>query len=369
MNIGPDIQTIQQRKDPHNQAIANALQKLGQTTTALENFLASVTSGVSPSGLPTSSQFRFVPITYAATYTPIFPADTLYYTNRISLTGNITINPPYGMKTGQIYTIILETDASPRTASFAIWYSFLPTATIVIPANSRYVVTCVATDTPATLGRQLSIHLIPATSGGGTTWTGPTLIAPTAAGTWTPINGITVGSGSQNTITLSKATAGAGFALKALPAGVYDIIAGVTSITFGNVTSGISALPTFGLFVTNGTTPGTHQADGVAAFAYNVSGADAGILTRRYNPLNSLAPTAITAYYQVGDGLGVGKIQWFRITGNASSYSLYTGDGFGWELIHSQALTCTHFGFGLDPTGGIATTPSTQIVRIVSCNT
>ena len=72
MNIGADLQTIQQRKDPHNQAVYNALQKLGQTATELERLVAQVKGGSAASSpVNTFVGPTIVPPSAAASWTAV----------------------------------------------------------------------------------------------------------------------------------------------------------------------------------------------------------------------------------------------------------------------------------------------------------
>lgn len=104
MNIGPDIQTIQQRKDPHNQAIANALQKLGQSLSALQ---IAISSAISAAGNNAAIPIQILDVTYASVWTPFVTPNVQLQVWRMTLTGNISINAPYGGVPGQHFIIKL----------------------------------------------------------------------------------------------------------------------------------------------------------------------------------------------------------------------------------------------------------------------
>lgn len=361
-NISPYLAFLEISKDQKTQAIVNAFRLLSLDVSQMKS---SAATGTTSSGDPTAL-FQFAEIPYATTITPTYPANARFYATRVAMTGNISgFTTPFNIRTGAAYAAIFETDSSSRTVTFSAWYSFLGSSTVTIPANSRYCVFMVCTN-EGSQGRQISASLQSTGGGGSTGWVGPTIVPPTTAGTWTPVNGISVSDGTQSTIILSKASSGLGLAMKALGAGAYDVAIGISAINFGSLTSGSSALPSAGLFVSTGTNTAASVASGVIAYHYGAAAPTKGIVTRVYSPISSGAPTAISSYNIAGLGLNVGAVSWFRITGTTGSgYTLYAGDGIVWDFIVSGVGAISHFGIGIDPTTGIGAA-SPQVIRVVS---
>ncbi len=369
--ISPYIAALDQFKDQKTQSIVEAFRILALQLDAIPSL---TTSSTLNTGSSTPFQFRELP--FAATITPTYPADARLFTTRVSMTGDITaFNAPLNIRLGQVYAAIFETDGSARSVTFSSWYSFLTGAPIVIPANSRYVLLMVCTNESAGAqqGRQINAFLQSTGGGGGGTF-GPTIVKPTTVGTWTPVNGLTIGASAQDTLILTKATAGAGWCLKAIPTpSNYDLVAGVSSVTFGNydaTTPGISDAVVIecGFGVTNGLVAGTSNARATALYIYPLNGTNrTGFLTRQYNPLNA-SPLGITGYIRNNVNLTPINPYWFRVTGNSTTINLWVGDGLTWEFITSVPFAASHFGFFLNPTGGLGGSAMSQTVRIVSCS-
>lgn len=372
------IATIDQHKDPKSQAIYNAFRILAQDVSAL----TSAPSGTADSnGLISNSLFQFQELTYASTITPTLPSSARFLTTRVTMTGNITaFNTPQNIRTGGIYAAIFESDASSRSVTFSSWYAFLTGAPVVIPANSRFIVLMVATDN-TTQGRQLSTFLQSTAGGGGGGYTGAPITPPTGAGTWTAVNGISIADSSQSTLVLTKSGAGAGFCLKAIPTpSLYDISGAVTNVNFGNYDASISGtsdniIIECGFVVTTGTVAGSSSARGLTHYLFpqtvGAGGArqTGGFITRSYASLGS-SPAGINSFITLSPFLSPTAPTWFRISGSNTSVNIWVGDGLSWTLAATAVLpaNASHFGFYINPTGGLPGTALTQIVRVVSCS-
>ena len=372
------IATIDQHKDPKSQAIYNAFRILAQDVNALT---ATPSSTVDSNGLISNSLFQFQELAYASTITPTFPSSARFFTTRVTMTGNIgAFNTPQNIRTGGIYAAIFETDASSRSVTFSSWYAFLTGAPVVIPANSRFIVLMVATDNTAQ-GRQLSTFLQSTSGGGGGGYTGATITPPTGAGTWTAVNGMSIADSSQSTLILTKSGAGAGYCLKAIPTpSSYDISAAITNVNFGNYdgsapTTSDNVIIECGFVATTGTVVGGSSARGLAHYLFpqtvGAGGARqaGGFITRSYTTLGG-SPTGINSFLTLSPFLSPTAPTWFRISGSSATVNVWVGDGLSWTLAATAALpaSASHFGFYINPTGGLPGTALTQIVRVVSCS-
>lgn len=135
MNIGADLQTIQQRKDPHNQAVYNALQKLGQTTTDLETYLASLKAGTDPnSRVNTYVGPTINPPSAAASWTAV---NTLTIADAVQ--GTVTISKSVaGLGLG-LKTIPILAQFDVRMGLNEVCFGNLTNGTAVLPEVGLYV--------------------------------------------------------------------------------------------------------------------------------------------------------------------------------------------------------------------------------------
>jgi hypothetical protein len=370
-SISSYLATLEPLKDQKTQAIINAFRLLALDLDRIKN--APSTSSLSSNS---TSLFHFQELPYSAIITPTYPADARFYATRVSLTGNISaFNTPFNIRTGAVYAAIFETDASPRTVTFSSWYSFIGTATVTIPANSRYSLLMVCTN-EGSQGRQI-VAFVQSTGGSGASgWVGPSIVPPTTAGTWTSVNGLSISDSAQSTLLLTKSTAGAGWCLKAIPnPASYDLIGAIANVSFGQydgASPGVTdnVLIETGFCVTNGLLTSS-SARGVTHYHYpratTPSSVQAGILTRGYTPLIG-APFGIFSFLTCGNFLPFGTGSWFRIVGNSSNITLYMGDGVTWVVIGTIPYTASHFGFYINPTGGLTGTALSQTVRVTSCS-
>jgi hypothetical protein len=122
MNIGADIQTIQQRKDPHNQAIANALQKLGTSISDLQLSFNQVVEAAAGSAI---IPIQILPIPYAPTVTPIVTSGVQTQVWTITVTGSCSFAAPYGGVPGQHFILkVTQGGAGNNVLSFSLPYGF-----------------------------------------------------------------------------------------------------------------------------------------------------------------------------------------------------------------------------------------------------
>jgi hypothetical protein len=192
----------------------------------------------------------------------------------------------------------------------------------------------------------------------GSTWAdfyyGVPITRPTAASNWTTVNGGTL-SDNGGTLKYTKSTSGLGVNLKAISGS--DFIIGLVPIAvFSDNVGGIHEC---GIYLTSGTTAGTHAAHGL-----NITLSDSGTpqtryLRRSYTPING----TITDEGLTESAAFSLRPIWMRLVISGSNSLAYIGDGSDWTLIHTDAIgfTPTHWGFGCDPRG---TDP--VVIRIVS---
>lgn len=189
---------------------------------------------------------------------------------------------------------------------------------------------------------------------------------PSAASTWTIVNGLTVTDSGQGTLLITKSSATMGMGLKAIPVlAQFDCIMSFSDVAFGNLTNSTATIPEIGIFVTNGTIAGTSTAYGLTLGVFNTS-PNTYKAARFTNPINVSPVAGVGTFQLVGPALTTIPT-WFRVKSNGANMEFYVGDGLDWVLAYSIAYTPTHFGFGLNPTpsGGVA---SPQTVRLTSCN-
>lgn len=189
---------------------------------------------------------------------------------------------------------------------------------------------------------------------------------PTAASTWTSVNGLTIADSGQGTLLISKATATMGMGLKPIAnLAQFDCSMAFSDVAFGNLTNSTATIPEIGIFVTNGLTAGTSVAYGLIIGVFNTS-PNTYKASRIAAPINANPVAGVSTFQIVGPALTTIPT-WFRVRANGANIEFYVGDGLDWVLAYTVAFTPTHFGFGLNPTpsGGVA---SPQTVRVTSSN-
>jgi hypothetical protein len=185
----------------------------------------------------------------------------------------------------------------------------------------------------------------------GTSWSNffadSLVTLPTAATNWTAVNSPTV-TDSGGFVSVSKSTTGLGVALLAFAdtGASWDVR---MAISAANMTTIPATFSECGLWVSNGTTAGTHNAWGVVIAQTQAANPSVSYLLRSYSPING----SIANEGSVWSADTAGRPIWFRITRSAGNLTAYVGDGVTWNTLQTDAngFTATHYGAGCDPRG------------------